>query len=280
VTLALERVGWRAGEAPAGGAARERWEAVAALVALAEGMPGRGLEEFNEELARRAALQHVPTVDGVTLSSLHSAKGLEWDAVFLVGLAEGTMPVIHARTPDAVEEERRLLYVGVTRARHTLWLSYASARAPGGRARRACRFVPVLDPGATRATGPLPKGAVAGRVKRVMAISCRVCGTGLVNGADRKMGRCSSCPSDLDEELLARLLDWRARLAGIQKVPAFVVFTDVTLAAIAERRPGRREELAVIAGIGPRKLGLYGDDVLALVGGSTVDELAGTVDAQ
>ena len=140
--------------------------------------------------------------------------------------------------------------------------------------------MPVLDPGATRATGPLPKGAVAGRVKRVMAISCRVCGTGLVNGADRKMGRCSSCPSDLDEELLARLLDWRARLAGIQKVPAFVVFTDVTLAAIAERRPGRREELAVIAGIGPRKLGLYGDDVLALVGGSTVDELAGTVDAQ
>jgi DNA helicase-2/ATP-dependent DNA helicase PcrA len=274
VTGALERVGWRPDQAPAGGATRERWEAVAALVALAEGMPTLSLEQFNDELSRRATLQHVPTVDGVTLSSLHSAKGLEWDAVFLVGLAEGTLPVIHARTPDAVEEERRLLYVGVTRARHTLWLSYASARAPGGRSRRACRFVPVLDPSAARApSGPLPKGAVAGRVKRVMTISCRVCGTGLVNGADRKLGRCAACPSDLDEELLARLLDWRARLAAVQKVPAFVVFTDVTLAAIAERRPGRREELAVIAGIGPRKLGLYGDDVLALVAGTTVDDL-------
>ncbi|WP_406567999.1 HRDC domain-containing protein [Dactylosporangium fulvum] len=107
-----------------------------------------------------------------------------------------------------------------------------------------------------------------------MAVSCRVCGTGLVNGVDRKLGRCSTCPSDLDEELLGRLVDWRARLAGVQKVPPFVIFTDVTLAAIAERRPARREELAVIAGIGPRKLGLYGDDVLALVGGATVEDLA------
>jgi DNA helicase-2/ATP-dependent DNA helicase PcrA len=107
-----------------------------------------------------------------------------------------------------------------------------------------------------------------------MAVSCRVCGTGLVNGVERKLGRCATCPSDLDEELLARLLDWRARLAAIQKVPAFVIFTDVTLSAIAERRPGRREELVGIAGIGPRKLSLYGDDVLALVGGTGVDALA------
>ena len=73
---------------------------------------------------------HAPTVEGVTLSSLHSAKGLEWDAVFLVGLAEGTLPTNYARTGEAIEEERRLLYVGVTRARHTLWLSYAGARSP------------------------------------------------------------------------------------------------------------------------------------------------------
>ncbi|WVK89479.1 ATP-dependent DNA helicase UvrD2 [Dactylosporangium sp. AC04546] len=271
VVQALEGMGWRPGEAPAGGALRERWEAVAALVALAEGMPDRSLEEFNDELSRRAALQHVPTVDGVTLSSLHSAKGLEWDAVFLVGLTEGTLPVIHARSADAVEEERRLLYVGITRARHTLWLSYASARSPGGRPRRASRFLPSAEP--TR-TAPAPKGAVAGRVKRVMAVSCRICGTGLINGVDRKLGRCASCPSDLDEELLGRLVDWRARLAQVQRVPPFVIFTDVTLAAIAERRPGRREELAVIAGIGPRKLGLYGDDVLALVSGATVEDLA------
>ncbi|MGI5178834.1 ATP-dependent DNA helicase UvrD2 [Dactylosporangium sp. CA-152071] len=287
VTRALEGVGWRADQIPAGGASRERWEAVSALVTLAESMPALGLEAFNEELARRAALQHVPTVAGVTLSSLHSAKGLEWDAVFLVGLAEGTMPVIHARTPDAVEEERRLLYVGVTRARHTLWLSYAGARTPGGRPRRATRFLPALEPGRASGGGSgsgsfarsapgIGKSEVAARVKRAVAVSCRVCGAGLLSGPERKLGRCAGCPSDRDEELLARLLDWRARLAAVQKVPAFVVFTDVTLAAIAERRPGRREELAVIAGIGPRKLGLYGDDVLALVSGRTVEDLVGS----
>ncbi|WP_426510155.1 ATP-dependent DNA helicase UvrD2 [Dactylosporangium sp. McL0621] len=285
VHTALERVAWRADAPPAGGAQRERWEAVAALVNLAEGMATLSLDEFNTELQRRSALQHVPTVEGVTLSSLHSAKGLEWDAVFLVGLTEGTLPVIHARTPDAVEEERRLLYVGVTRARHTLWLSHAAARTPGGRARRPSRFVPTTSSAGAASAGaapaprrPLDKAAVAGRVRRVMAVSCRVCGTGLVNGADRKLGRCSTCPSDLDEDLLARLVDWRARLAAIQKVPAFVVFTDVTLSAIAERRPSRREELAAIAGIGPRKLMLYGDDVIALVGGTSVDALARSID--
>ncbi|MFI5906699.1 ATP-dependent DNA helicase UvrD2 [Dactylosporangium sp. NPDC051541] len=293
VHAALARTGWMPGSPPAGGAQRERWEAVSALASLAEGMSTLTLDEFNTELQRRAAVQHVPTVEGVTLSSLHSAKGLEWDAVFLVGLTEGTLPVIHARTPDAVEEERRLLYVGVTRARHTLWLSHAAARTPGGRPRRPSRFVPTTTPpgssGAARSSGagahgsgyprrPLDKAAVAGKARRVMAVSCRVCGTGLVNGAERKLGRCATCPSDLDEDLLARLLDWRARLAAIQKVPAFVIFTDVTLSAIAERRPARREELAAIAGIGPRKLMLYGDDVIALVNGTSVDALARELD--
>jgi DNA helicase-2/ATP-dependent DNA helicase PcrA len=275
---ALDGVGWRADAAPAGGASRERWEAVAALVTLADEMPMLSLEAFGEELQRRAALQHVPAVDGVTLSSLHSAKGLEWDAVFLVGLADGTMPVIHARTPEALEEERRLLYVGVTRARHTLWLSYGGSRSPGGRPRKACRFLPMLDPSTARAAGRSAARVEHGkdgvkRVKRAVVVSCRICGTGLVSGPERKLGRCATCPSDRDEELHERLTDWRARIAGQQKVPAYVVFTDATLAAIAERLPGRPEELVAIAGIGPRKLSLYGEAVLALVGGSSVDDL-------
>ena len=105
-------------------------------------------------------------------------------------------------------------------------------------------------------------------------MSCRVCGTGLVNAADRKLGRCATCPSDRDEELFERLRAWRARVAADQKVPPFVVFTDITLAAIAERQPARREHLAAIAGIGPRKLELYGAAVVALVGGADVDDLA------
>jgi DNA helicase-2/ATP-dependent DNA helicase PcrA len=270
---ALEAVGWRPDQPPGGGAVRERWEALAALVNLADeyatSVGAAGLEAFCEELARRAATQHVPTVDGVTLSSLHSAKGLEWDAVFLVGLAEGTLPTTYARSQEALEEERRLLYVGITRARQWLWLSYAAARAPGGRQRRACRFLPALEPG--RSTGAA--GNAGGTRRRVTVLSCRVCGATLVTAPDRKLGRCASCPSNLDEELFERLREWRLRVATAQKVPAFVVFTDATLTALAERRPSRTEELAAIAGVGPRKLGLYGTDVLALIAGADIDDL-------
>jgi DNA helicase-2/ATP-dependent DNA helicase PcrA len=287
VVTALEATGWRPDAPPPGGNARERWEALAALVNLAEEHAGAAaiplpgaqpappatLSGFCEELSRRAALQHAPTVEGVTLASLHSAKGLEWDAVFVVGLAEGTLPTTYARTPEAVEEERRLLYVGITRARQWLWLSYGGSRSPGGRHRRPCRFLPALDPSAGHApTGPSRKSD-GGRRRPVM-VSCRVCGATLMSGADRKLGRCSTCPSSLDEELFEKLREWRIRVASEQKVPAYVVFTDATLTALAERRPTRTEELAGIAGIGPRKLDLYGPAVLALISGASLDDLA------
>ncbi|SCG36286.1 ATP-dependent DNA helicase, Rep family [Micromonospora echinaurantiaca] len=289
VVEALGAVGWAPDAAPAGGAARERWEALAALVQLAEEYaatpevlpigPAAAVErpvtlaDFNDELARRAAAQHVPTVDGVTLASLHSAKGLEWDAVFLVGLAEGTLPTTYAKTVEQVEEERRLLYVGITRAREWLWLSYAAARSPGGRARRPSRFLPQLDRSGGGAERAGARPARRTERRRTQIVSCRICGATLLAGPDRKLGRCATCPSDIDEELHARLHEWRSRVAGAQKVPAYVVFTDATLTALAERRPGRPEELIAIAGIGPRKLGLYGESVLALVGGATVDDV-------
>ncbi|MDO3684295.1 ATP-dependent DNA helicase UvrD2 [Micromonospora sp. C28ISP2-4] len=278
VVEALTAVGWAPDAPPPGGAARERWEALAALVQLAEEYAAQpeaepGLTGFTEELARRAAHQHVPTVEGVTLASLHSAKGLEWDAVFLVGLAEGTLPTTYAKTMEQVEEERRLLYVGITRAREWLWLSYATARSPGGRARRPSRFLPQLDRsgGGERAGGTGP--ARRAERRRPQVVSCRICGATLLAGADRKLGRCPTCPSDIDEELYERLREWRQRVAGAQKVPAYVVFTDATLTALAERKPGRTEELVAIAGIGPRKVGLYGDTVLALVAGAPVDDV-------
>src|SRR5690606_20493793 len=137
--------------------------------------------------------------EGVTLASLHSAKGLEWDAVFLVGLAEGTLPTTYAKTDAAIEEERRLLYVGVTRAREFLWLSYAQARTPGGRARRPCRFLPQLA-GTHHASTP-SAGTGRGARRRVPVVSCRICGATLLAGVDRKLGRCATCPSDRDEEL-------------------------------------------------------------------------------
>jgi DNA helicase-2/ATP-dependent DNA helicase PcrA len=289
VVEALSATGWARDQPPPGGAAREQWEALAALVTLAEeysatpevlpiGQAGAvqrdvSLSAFNAELARRAEQQHAPTVEGVTLASLHSAKGLEWDAVFLVGLSDGTLPTTYAKTPEQLEEERRLLYVGVTRARQWLWLSYGQSRSPGGRARRPCRFLPQLErSGGTERAGAASVSRKPDR-RRSQVASCRICGATLLAGADRKLGRCPTCPSDLDEDLHARLTEWRRRAAAAQKVPAYVVFTDATVVALAERRPTTPADLLAIAGIGPRKLGQYGQAVFALVGGADPDDL-------
>jgi DNA helicase-2/ATP-dependent DNA helicase PcrA len=138
------------GPAPAGGGAvRERWESLAALAGLAADLatarPDATLADFAAELAERAATGHAPAASGVTLSSLHAAKGLEWDVVFLPGLTEGVLPIVYAQTDEAVAEERRLLYVGVTRARQRVALSWAAARAPGAPAvRKPSRFLSGL----------------------------------------------------------------------------------------------------------------------------------------
>ncbi len=270
-------LGWERDTPPAGsGATRERWESLAALHRLAGDLaaatPEAGLRELVAELEERASAQHAPSVEGVTLASLHAAKGLEWDAVFLVGLVDGTLPLVHADTPEAVEEERRLLYVGVTRARFHLSLSWALARSPGGRAsRRPSRFLDGLHKAAKR-PAPAAGSARAARRERSGPVTCRVCGTSLVAAVDRKLGRCAGCPSSMDEQLFEALREWRAGRAKELSQPAYCVFTDATLTAIAEQRPTDVAALVRIPGIGQAKLDKYGEDVLSLVGSSELAE--------
>ena len=224
---------------------------------LAELDKAAGLGELVAELEQRAEAQHAPTVEGVTLASLHAAKGLEWDVVFLVGLVDGTMPIQHAETPEEVEEERRLLYVGVTRARRTLQLSWALARAAGGRkSRRRSRFLNGLAPDA------LPMNRAGGKTAPGR---CRFCGGPVRTPLEIKSGRCENCPSTADPELVDELKAWRKNLAGEKSVPPYVVFTDATLYAIAERCPTDDAALLAIPGIGRSKLDLYGADVQRLV---------------
>ncbi len=253
-------------EPPGGATQRAQWESLLAIVELAEELvavePEADMRRFAAELETRADASHPPTVQGVTLASLHAAKGLEWDVVFLVGLVDGTLPIQHADgDEDAIEEERRLLYVGVTRARRRVLLSWALSRQPGGaRRRRRSRFLHGLIPEhhtASRVAVPSERGGTKPR--------CRVCGSPLVGMDAMKLRRCSACPSDVDTDVLDRLREWRAGEAREQQVPAYVVFTDATLTAIAEQRPADRSALVGIPGIGAHKLDRYGAAVLALV---------------
>lgn len=270
VRATLEPLGLTA-EPPPGTRARDRWEALVALAELVDDevaqRPQLDLRALLTELRQRADARHPPVVQGVTLASLHAAKGLEWDAVYLVGLADGTLPISHALShgPDSepVEEERRLLYVGVTRARVHLTLSWALARNPGGRqGRRPSRFLNGIAPQSQRDDGPSKPRKQRGPQPR-----CRVCNAALNSPPAIMLRRCETCPSDIDEELLAELKEWRLRISKEMSVPAFVVFSDNTLIAIAESLPSDDAALVAIPGIGARKLEQYGPDVLALVKG-------------
>ena len=234
---------------PAGrGNARERWESLEALAQLAADFfaanPAASMEDLSAELAVRTAIGHAPAMAGVTLASLHAAKGLEWQAVFLPGLTDGTVPIIYAQTDEALEEERRLLYVGITRARERLNLSWALARSEGGRrTRKPSRFLYALA----------PDRGVPDRPARVkMSTGGR--------GGDPGNGG----PPNADNPLYQRLREWRLTVSKEQEVPAYVVFSDATLQAIADSRPLTRAHLANIPGVGAVKLDRYGAAVLEL----------------
>jgi DNA helicase II / ATP-dependent DNA helicase PcrA len=201
-----------------------------------------GMAEFLEEMGRRAAQEAEGTGGGVNLLTYHRAKGLEFDAVLLPAVEEGVLPIRQASTPAEVAEERRLLYVGLTRARVHLWLSWAARRAgPSGReqSRKPSRFLDdLVPPGA----GRVRPRAVASGMTRPGRASVRA-----------------------DGPVAEQLRAWRRKRAEADGVPAYVVFNDRTLAALTERQPRSRGELLAVEGIGPSKLDRYGDELLALL---------------
>lgn len=237
---------------PAGEAARERWRNLTALCDLAamvvQANPRASLSDVVADLLARAAQGQETAHPGgaVTLCTLHRAKGLEFDAVFLVGLEEGLLPISHARSDSEIEEERRLLYVGITRARRHLTLSWARSRPGRGgkeKQRRPSRFLSGLGPSAPG------KGGRAART----------------DGRSATGHTSAEAP---DDGRMAALRAWRRERAARDGQPAFVVFSDRTLAALADRRPTSQEELLAVPGLGPTKVDRYGDELLAVLRGS------------
>ncbi len=271
VKAVLASAGWSERPPEGSGAVRERWESLAALVGVAEDLhrqaeaKGGVLSpaDVSAEFDRRAEAQHAPVAQGVTVSTLHSAKGLEWDAVAVVGVQEGSLPFVLADGPEEVEEERRLLYVGVTRARVHLRLSWSRTRNGNGQ-RNPSRFLDGIRPGEVRST---PAKNAGGRRTRGSALSasCRSCGAMLHDAVERKLGRHTDCPATFDDETLAHLKHWRKQAADEQKLPAYCVFTDATLVSIAEARPRTAAELIKIHGLGTSKATKYGEAVLEII---------------
>jgi DNA helicase-2/ATP-dependent DNA helicase PcrA len=198
---------------------------------LAESDPELTLSAVLAELDRRASTEAAASNEGVNLLTFHRAKGLEWDAVYLPALDEGVLPIRQAKEDDEIAEERRLLYVGITRARRFLALS-SSSRHPS-------RFLTALQPG--RSKSP--------RVR-------------VLPGAPI-VGAASTAAHD---SLFDALRAWRRERAAADGVPAYVVAHDTVLAEIAELRPHTLPALRRVRGMGPTKLERYGPEILAIVG--------------
>jgi len=203
-----------------------RLRALAAEYAGAQ--PDGDVAGFVAELGRRFSVER--SGRGVNLLTLHRAKGLEFDAVFLPRLLDKELPFRSGRAAADPEEERRLLYVGITRARRHLYLSWP----------REPRTQPspfLAEVGVTDDVRPAPARASE---RRPVAVAS--------GGA-----------------LFDRLREWRRERAKADGVPAYVVFHDATLAAIAQDPPPNRAALASVPGVGPTKLERYADEVLAIV---------------
>ena len=245
----LSGVGW-APEAPSGQAGSERWSNMNAIVGWADDSQAQTLPAFVAELDERVAYQVEPDKAGVELATIHAAKGLEWDAVFLVGVAEGLLPISYAKTAAAREEERRLLYVAITRARDLLTVSWARSRGADGRGKRKRSH--LLD-------GIWPEEARVGAPKKRARASTRA-----LNQAFEE----EASPQAI--ELYGRLKAWRLEVSRQAGVPPFAVFTDQTLRDIAQAMPKNTTQLRVIRGIGDVKVQRFAAPVLALVRGEEV----------
>jgi DNA helicase-2/ATP-dependent DNA helicase PcrA len=250
---AFEReLGVRRADVPEADAARERHAAVVTLLELAEDLaladPDADVGAFLDEVERRAGAEAGGAISGVELLTYHRAKGLEWEAVFLPALEDGTLPIRQATEPVELAEERRLLYVGITRARRHLWLSWARRRtaATGREGRRnRSRFLDGLVPTSVRTVRAVP--------------------------AERAPRATPGERSPLSNALRA----WRTARAKADAVAPFIVFHDSTIEAIAERRPRSIAELRRVPGIGPTKLDRYGEELIAVVvqaDGATPDD--------
>ncbi len=145
VTDIVMGLGYRAEPPSSHGEERAQWDALHALVTLAEETGGTDLPGFALELQRRAATEHEPTVAAVTIATIHAAKGLEWQHVHVCGLAEGLLPISHATSLAEIDEERRLLYVAITRAQRSLSLTWA--RSSGHAVRQPSRFLAEIGAG-------------------------------------------------------------------------------------------------------------------------------------
>lgn len=145
VSAIARSLGWQSIAPEVSGTALEQWEALNSLVQIADELGAEAtIQTFANELEERQRSQHEPTRESITLSTIHAAKGLEYKAVFIIGAIEGYLPISYAKTELQIAEEQRLFYVGVTRAKDSLFITWANRDTPEDRPRTRSRYLDLI----------------------------------------------------------------------------------------------------------------------------------------
>ncbi len=197
--------------------------------------------------------------DAVELATFHGAKGLEWKVVHVAGLEKGYMPIGYAKTGGQLAEEKRLLYVAVTRAESQLHLSWASERTFGTKAvkRQPSPYLEMMQ----SAINHLQRGHRPIDWKAEIVKSRQAASTPKSKG--RRSAKNDKNP--VGDPVFDALRTWRSGRAKAANVPAYLIFSDQSLRAMAKRQPTTKGQLANISGVGPVKLERYGDDIIKMV---------------
>ncbi len=208
-----------------------------------------------------------PPHDAVTLCSFHRAKGLEWEAVWVAGLEEGLVPIGRAATAAAHAEERRLLYVALTRPSAELFCSWAGQRTFGSRPvpRRASPWLEAIRTAGSDQPDGVDGPSDAGQWRGRLRDQRRQLHDGFGSRRRTSRVRVPEGWPEPDGDLVRALQSWRADTARAGGVPAYVVLHDATLAALASLSPRTTEELLRVPGLGPVKAGRFGPTLLSLL---------------
>jgi len=254
--------------------ARSKWESLSALINVAVDLkalnPNAGFDEYFAEIAHRTNENYDPQAAAVTISTIHTAKGLEWEHVYIPSVVEGILPFDPKRASENIEEERRLFYVALTRAKQAVYVSTSRTRL--GYENAPSRFLSAVSNTTEAFIVPINQAKVSKPAPRPehKVEKCRVCERGITVVRELALKICASCEkftakADFSESVITGLKSWREDYAKQAQMLPWLLLSDLTIEALAEFQPTNIAELNQIHGINSAKSEVIGEELLLVI---------------